>query len=176
MTATKGNQTGESLTQDPVRSQAGLIGDRGYATAPGIAQVVASGGHAIIRLHTGARVRSDHAEQRFHVLAAVRHLQTAGDRQDGGVTLTTPEGGDLTGRFCALRKSEHAIALARKRLTRAASKKHRPVKPETLEFAKLVLIVTTLRPSLFSREEILEGDRVRWQIELVFKRLKSLAG
>lgn len=90
--------------------------------------------------------------------------------------MTTPEGGDLTGRFCALRKSEHAIALARKRLTRAASKKHRPVKPETLEFAKLVLIVTTLRPSLFSREEILEGDRVRWQIELVFKRLKSLAG
>jgi hypothetical protein len=176
VTATKGNQTGESLTQYPVRSQECLIGDRGYATAPGIAHVVASGGHAIIRLNTGALLLYDHTEQRFNVLAAVSHLQTAGDRQEWGVKLTKPEGGYITGRLCAIRKSEHAIALALKHLTREASKKQRAVKPETLEFAKFVLIVTTISPSLFSLEEILEWYRVRWQIELLFKRFKSLAG
>ena len=90
--------------------------------------------------------------------------------------MTKPEGGYLTGRLCAIRKSEHAIALALKRLTREASKKQRTVKPETLEFAKFVLIVTTISPSLFSLEEILEWYRVRWQIELLLKRFKSLAG
>jgi hypothetical protein len=176
VTSTKGNQTGESLTQYPVRSQECLIGDRGYSTAPGLAHVVASGGHAIIRLNTGALLLYDHAEHRLNVFAAISHLHTAGDRQEWEIKVAKPDGGYIPGRLCAIRKSEHAIALALNRIKSAASKKQRTVKPETLECAKFVLVVTTISPSLFSFEEILEWYRVRWQIELVFKRLKSLAG
>lgn len=46
-------------------------------------------------------------------------------------------------------------------------------RPETLEFARYVLLFTTR--SFGSAAEILESYRMRWQIELVFKRLKSLA-
>jgi transposase len=45
-------------------------------------------------------------------------------------------------------------------------------RPETLEFAKYVLVFTTR--SAGSAEEILHLYRTRWQIELAFKRLKSL--
>jgi IS4 transposase len=46
-------------------------------------------------------------------------------------------------------------------------------RPETLEFAKYVLLFTTRW--LGSAADILECYRMRWQIELAFKRLKSLA-
>lgn len=176
VTATRGSQTGESLTQDPVHSQECLIGDRGSAPAPGIAPVVAHGGDTIIRLNTGALVLYDAAVHRLNVCETVRPLHTAGDRQEWGINVAKPEGGYIPGRVWAIRKSEQAIALALKRLKREASKKQRTVKPETLELAKFVLVVTTISPALFWLEEILEWYRVRWQIELMFKRFKSLAG
>jgi hypothetical protein len=45
-------------------------------------------------------------------------------------------------------------------------------RPGTLEFAKYVLVFTTR--SSGSAAEVLESYCMRWQIELVFKRLKSL--
>ena len=55
---------------------------------------------------------------------------------------------------------------------RKASKKQMSTKPETLELAKYVVVLTTCRNA--SAVHILEWYRSRWQIELVFKRLKSL--
>jgi len=46
-------------------------------------------------------------------------------------------------------------------------------RPGTLEFAKYVIVFTTR--SVGSAEEILQLYRIRWQIELAFKRMKSLA-
>ena len=46
-------------------------------------------------------------------------------------------------------------------------------RPGTLEFAKYVIVFRTR--SSGSTVEVLESYRLRWQIELVFKRLKSLA-
>jgi Transposase DDE domain len=56
-------------------------------------------------------------------------------------------------------------------LHRKASKKQMNTKPETLEFAKYVIVFTTRRGD--SGAKILEWYRMRWQIELVFKRLKA---
>jgi IS4 transposase len=46
-------------------------------------------------------------------------------------------------------------------------------RPGTLELAKYVLVFTT-RPG-GSASEVLELCRTRWQVELMFKRLKNLA-
>ena len=48
-------------------------------------------------------------------------------------------------------------------------------KPETLKYAQFVLVFTTLPAEELPAAEILEWYRLRWQVELVFKRLKSLA-
>src|ERR1700727_2874217 len=56
---------------------------------------------------------------------------------------------------------------------RKASKKQMITRPGTLEFAKYVIVLTTR--SSGSTADVLRFYRMRWQIELVFKRLKSLA-
>ena len=43
------------------------------------------------------------------------------------------------------------------------------------QYAGYVMVFTTVPASHFSTAEVLEWYRVRWQIELVFKRLKTLA-
>jgi hypothetical protein len=58
-------------------------------------------------------------------------------------------------------------------LRRKASKKQMITRSETLEFAKYVIVFTTC--SRGSTADVLRSYRLRWQIELVFKRLKSLA-
>ena len=74
-----------------------------------------------------------------------------------------------------IRKSEQAIEKSLKKLRRAASKEQRVLQAQTLEYAKYVIVFTTLPKRSFSAHNILEWYRVRWQIELVFKRFKSLA-
>ena len=49
------------------------------------------------------------------------------------------------------------------------------MQPQTLEAAGYVFVFTTLDAS-HSATQVLELYRMRWQIELVFKRLKSLLG
>ena len=46
---------------------------------------------------------------------------------------------------------------------------------ETLRFARYVILFTTFPTELYSATEVLEWYRLRWQVELVFKRFKSLA-
>ncbi len=72
-----------------------------------------------------------------------------------------------------MRKSEQAIQRAHRRIEQRASKKQIKTRPETWEYAKYVAVFTTEQPS--PAELILEWYRVRWQVELLFKRLKSLA-
>ena len=81
----------------------------------------------------------------------------------------------MTGRVIAVRKTQTATDAAVKKLKRDASKKQYQLKPETLEYAKYVMIFTDLSADQISTGEVLTWYRMRWQIELLFKRLKSLA-
>ena len=73
------------------------------------------------------------------------------------------------------RKSGPAIRIAHRALRREASRKGRAVQPRTWEFAKYVIVFTTFPAAEFPAERVLEWYRLRWQVELVFKRFKSLA-
>jgi len=44
-----------------------------------------------------------------------------------------------------------------------------------LEYAKYIILFTTFPENEFSSSNVLEWYRIRWQVELVFKRFKSLA-
>ena len=49
------------------------------------------------------------------------------------------------------------------------------LKPETLEYAKYVIVFTNFPEDCFSDAEVLNWYRIRWQVELIFKRFKSIA-
>lgn len=147
-----------------------ILGDAGYCSAPGIQSVVGQGGDVLVRINPQNFPLQAKADQNFDLLSRLQGLGPAGAIGEWKVTLA---GMGIAGRVCALRKSEEAIRQAHQRLERRASKKQTKTKPETWEYAKYVTVFTTDRPT--PPETILEWYRVRWQIELTFKRLKSLA-
>ncbi len=80
----------------------------------------------------------------------------------------------LAGHLHALRLLPAQAAEARRRARATATKKGRQPQARTLAFAEWVLLWTTLPPEVLSTTTIMALYRVRWQIELVFKRLKSI--
>ena len=87
----------------------------------------------------------------------------------------SPQGVPVTGRVCAIRKTEEAIRIAHEGIRKEAARKGQQVQPKTLEFARYVIVFTTFPTAEFTGLEVLEWYRIRWQVELVFKRFKSLA-
>jgi Transposase DDE domain len=170
----EGVGTGDSFTQFPITHGDHVIGDRGYSYISGVEHIAAPGGVVLVRLNPVSLPLFTPAGQRFPLLRRIATLPTAGQVGEWPVVVQ----GDkrrVPGRFCAVRKSDDAITLAEKRLEQTASRKGREIRPETWEYVKYVMVFTTFSPRRFTTVEILQWYRVRWQVELVFKRLKSLA-
>src|SRR5450432_2568022 len=66
------------------------------------------------------------------------------------------------------------IAAEHKRLRQLASRKQSRLDPRSLIAAEYVVLATSLPEGEFPGAEVLAVYRLRWQIELAFKRLKSL--
>ena len=79
-------------------------------------------------------------------------------------------------RLVAVRKPPHAIAQARRQARQAAQRKGSQISEETLVAAEWVILVTSLAAEASSADDVLALYRLRWRIELAFKRLKSLIG
>lgn len=61
---------------------------------------------------------------------------------------------------------------AEKRVCRKANKNQRKIRPQTVLYSSWVILATSL-PDAVSVDKILETYRLRWQIELLFKRAKT---
>ena len=79
-------------------------------------------------------------------------------------------------RLVAVRKPAHAIAESRRKARRAAQRERSQISGNTLIAAEWVILVTSLPPEDYSADDVLALYRLRWRIELAFKRLKSLIG
>jgi hypothetical protein len=77
-------------------------------------------------------------------------------------------------RLCAVRKSVEAATLAKRKTQRRAQRKGQQLRAVTLEHTAWVVVLTTVPEALLADDAVLQWYRVRWQIELAFKRLKSL--
>jgi len=170
LTATTGAGTGESFARLPVLKHDLILGDAGYSTRAGIEWVVSQGGDVLVRINPQSLPLQEKNGGSFDLLSHLQTLKTAGAAGEWQTRLTDTA---IEGRVCALRKSEESIQHAHHRIERRASKKQTKTKPETWEYAKYVVVFTTDLSTM--TETILEWYRVRWQIELTFKRFKSLA-
>lgn len=79
-------------------------------------------------------------------------------------------------RVVALHKPPAAAAEARRKANLAAKKQGRQASAQTLYASEWVILVTSLSQQAFSTENVFQLYRMRWRIELAFKRLKSLIG
>jgi hypothetical protein len=171
-----GPDTGESFCRFVVRPGDLVIGDRGYAHKKGIHHVVSNGGDVLVRTSLSSMGFQDPQGNDLNLL---QHLRTLRFNHVGDwPVVISYEGHEIMGRICAIRKSETAAKKARKQILREYKRKgkgDKQPKPETLEAAGYTFVFTTLDQSI-SAEIILTIYRARWQVELAFKRLKSLLG
>lgn len=163
---------GESYTRLPVRAGDVILADRGYAHRAGVASVLRSGGDVVVRLNTTNFPLLQDGRP-FSLLAAARTLT---EHEPGEWRVEFKVSGERhAARVCAVRKSDEAAQRARKHVMKSLARKGRQVRPETLEMAEYIMVLTTLGEET-STAEVLELYRSRWQVELAFKRIKTLLG
>jgi len=151
-----------------------MLGDRIYATPFGVAHVKAAQADLVVRLNRQSLPIFDAGENQWNVLTLFRSMKV-GQTQQWTTQVKHPGGGWVSGRLIALKRSAEATRLARRRLERNASKKQKKVSPESWKAARYFFVWTTLA-NTFPAPAVLELYRLRWQIELAFKRMKSIMG
>ena len=175
ITAAKGRGTGEKLERLAVEPGDLILADRGFCRPSGVALVARQGAALVIRLHGTTLPLYQPDGRRLGLLETLRQLTVAGQIGAWHVQVQDPRGGMIGGRLCALRKSEQQVGRSQRHTQRKAQKNGRTARPESLELATYVALFTTLPEKDFAAPEVVELYRGRWQIELAFKRLKSLA-
>lgn len=162
---------GETLKRFTFKPAEIVVADRGFANPPGVAHAHQGGAAVVVRMNLVKLPLYDEAGHRLDVLGCVRTLQTG---QCAAWPVRVKHGRQsIAGRLCAIRKNEAASQKAQARVRRESQRCGTAVQPQTLEAAGYVLVFTTLGDQ-FPAPQVMELYRARWQIELVFKRLKSL--
>jgi hypothetical protein len=151
------------------------IGDRGYCHAPGIVWTLDHGADVLLRYNRGALPLLDDRGRALDVLAWVRPV-TCGQIVERKVLVDAVVDGDrrvVRGRLIATRLPEEKAEEARARLRKEQG---RDLSQESLEMAAYVVLFTTVASERLSAHACIEIYRLRWQVELLFKRWKSLCG
>jgi len=185
LTPAKGKGTGETLERYPVSKGDHLLADRGFCNARAIHAACASGAEVTVRLNpSNIRIFSRPSPEMaatvtrgeiFDLKGFLEQLDADWEAKSQEVTLADGQNGSMVrGRICAVRKSEEAIATALNKLTRRARKNGEKLKEETKLYARYVMIFTTIREDILGPAEAMNLYRLRWQVELVFKRFKQM--
>ncbi len=161
---------GESLTLFSIQPGDVIMADRGFAKRPSLRHVVQHKADVILRMSWTNLPLQDAQGKPFSLLALLRTLSIgqAGDWP----AWAHDDKGAIAVRVCVYKKTLAQAQVSREAIEREARKKQKLPMPETLEVAGYVIVLTTLLQP--SAQAILEFYRKRWQIELAFKRLKSL--
>ena len=149
--------------------------DRGYAKAGDLARHRACGADVIVRTGWNC-VRLRQLDGRsFDLFAALDAIPHDGVADlPVAVALDRANTQLLPMRLIVKRLSAAEAERCRQRAQRKSRKQGKALQPQTLQAAGYVLILTSLDVAQFSAADILAIYRLRWQIELLFKRLKSL--
>src|SRR5215217_5260610 len=173
----------ESFGRTPWQAGEVALGDRCYARPPALRQLLAAGADFIVR--TGwTRLRLLDADG-----APLAWERLFGDLEIGQVAERavsvdySGKGGKSRGaavfpaRLIVLHLAPEAAARAAKAQHRRQNRcrSHRPLQPLTVRATGYLMLVTSL-PAAVPAAEVLEAYRLRWQVELAFKRLKTLLG
>jgi hypothetical protein len=163
---------GEHLSRHVLQKGELVIADRGYARGPGIAHVVDCGADYLIRAGWRALAWRDSDGKRLDLLGRLKHLKP-GEVADLAVQVAV-EDRLLATRLIVLARDEDATAQAQRRVKRKAQDSCRTGDPRSMTAARYLIVVTSLDAKHYTAQKVLDLYRMRWQIELAFKRLKSL--
>jgi Transposase DDE domain len=153
------------------------IGDRNYGRAkPWHRFLQDSGGRAdlIVRIKWNGFHLTAQDGSAFDLIDHLATLPNDHLPHEIDVQALVQRGVTMPIRLVILRKPPEAVEATRKTLRAQASRKQKVLDPRTLIAAEFLILGTSLSAEDYPAVEVLAAYRLRWQIELAFKRLKSL--
>jgi Transposase DDE domain len=167
----------ENLQRLSYRAGDIVLADRYYARPRDLRPVIDAGADFIVRTGWNSLRLLQANGEPFDLFAAL----AAQIEQESEVQVCVHEGmteapQPLMLRLVIRRKEADQAQAEQKRLLKDARKRGKQPDPRSLEAAKYILLLTSLPVAAFPSSDILAVYRFRWQIELAFKRFKSLAG
>lgn len=166
---------GERLDRIPVVKGEIRIADRAYLQPDRMAVVLAAGADILVRSGWKNARWLDADGAPFDLIAALRQGAARG-LIDRPIWIGRKTGPDLGLRLVAVKKPAEAAEAAKRKAREQARRGGHQISKATLIAAEWVILITSLKPEAFSAKDILNLYRLRWRIELAFKRLKSLIG
>jgi len=167
------NKTGESLCNFNFKPGYLVIADRAYSNIKGIKHCVKSGAEYILRMRKNSFTLKDEFNKIIDLPLSLSKLNSE-ESMEISAFATNSDGERIPVRICAKKKTSEAITQTRKKLKKTESKNQRVITDETKLFNEYIVVATNLDQSVVSTEEVLETYRLRWQVEIYFKRLKSI--
>ncbi len=168
-------RVGEQFDRIPVVKGEIRIADRAYVQPDRMAAVREAGGDFIVRAGWKSARWLDANGNPIDLLAEFRKARLRG-MIDRPIWIARKGNPALALRLVAIKKPAQAAAEARRKARRDAQRERRQLSKATLAAADWVILLTSLPRETFATADILALYRLRWRIELGFKRLKSLIG
>ena len=146
-----------------------VIGDRNFGNKKAMEYIKDAGAEFILRLKSDCFNIYDRQGEKVEVLDLGAGL---GEWESMSQEVYYREDGKLNPvRVCVMKKGKEETEKSGHKQTRRAVKSQRVLSQESIAANEFIVVATNLP---YAAEEIFELYRARWQIELVFKRLKSL--
>ena len=167
-------KTGESLNRFHHDQNQIVLGDRGFAKAAPLIETHRRGAQFVVRMSPRYLPLFDEAGRKIDLIDVLRRAKPQ-RRLCLETEIRNPKSGEACRAYVhARRLSIKAGNQARRRARRKAQRRFRRLSAYTSFLSDWLLILTSLPPDILSGDAICELYRVRWQVELVIKRLKSL--
>lgn len=166
---------GETVDRIPVVRGEIRIADRAYLQPDRIGTVLDAGADIIVRAGWRNARWLDAEGEPADLLAEFR-MGTASGLIDRPIGVARKSGAPLSLRLVAVKKPPQVADAAKRKARQAARKGGHQIAKGTLAAAEWVILITSLKLDAFSATDVLALYRLRWRIELGFKRLKTLIG
>lgn len=166
---------GESLVRFPGQPGEIYLADRGYAHAKGLGSQLVQGVRLVVRCHWQNLALEQEDRRSLDVLDWLRSSEASSFNQpcECPVWLTTPAG-RFRLRLITAALPQEALSRARQRVRDKARKMGRTPSQDNLFACAFLLVLTNLPADDWAEPQVLALYRLRWQVELLFKRYKSI--
>lgn len=170
-------KSGESLARVAVRKGDLVMTDRGFVRPDDLRGVREAGADFLARLGSRQLRLLDNTGKRLDLLRAI-HKSARDGLFDQPVQIAHGSHAKfqpIAARLIVMPLSPEASAKAKKRLRRAAQREVYSPSRTAVKAAEHLILITSVTPDILSATQVADLYRLRWQIELAIKRLKSLA-
>jgi hypothetical protein len=167
---------GEKFARFPIAEGDLIMGDRGYSNANGVDYVRHHGGHVLMRANPmSLPMYGQQGGEKLNVLAELKGMKI-GEVREFQAWVQGHEGRWHRGRLVAVKRSLAATRREIRRRRKATKSRDRKLSKRARRLASYLLVWTSLPAREMSSRQVLRAYRRRWQLELVFKRAKSIMG